>query len=103
MNDTKLFVGNLDYSVTDAELDEHFRQAGDVVSTKVISDKYSGRSRGFGFVEYGSAEEAQKAIDMFHGKEFKGRNLVVNIARPKEDRPQGGGRRGDFHRDRRDH
>lgn len=99
MNDTKLFVGNLDYSVTDADLDEHFRAAGNVVSTKVISDKYSGRSRGFGFVEFGSKEDAQKAIDMFHGQDFKGRNLVVNVARPREERPRDGGRQGGFRRD----
>ncbi len=83
---TKLYVGNLDYSVTDDQLGEHFAQAGKVVSATVITDKYSGRSKGFGFVEMGSEEEAKKAIEMFNGKDFGGRNIVVNEARPREPR-----------------
>jgi RNA recognition motif-containing protein len=83
-----LFVGNLPFSMNNDRLAEVFAQAGTVVSAKVISDKYSGRSRGFGFVEMASDEDAKKAIEMFHGKDVDGRPLVVNEARPKEDRPQ---------------
>ena len=85
---TNLFVGNLPYSMDSAKLEELFAQAGAVASAKVISDKYSGRSRGFGFVEMASDDEAKKAIEMFNGKEVDGRPLVVNEARPREDRPQ---------------
>ena len=85
---TNLFVGNLPYSMDSAKLEELFAQAGAVASAKVISDKYSGRSRGFGFVEMASDEEAKKAIEMFNGKDADGRPLVVNEARPREDRPQ---------------
>ena len=85
---TNLFVGNLPYSMDSAKLEELFAQAGAVASAKVISDKYSGRSRGFGFVEMASDEEAKKAIEMFNGKDVYGRPLVVNEARPREDRPQ---------------
>jgi len=83
-----LFVGNLPYNMNDQRLAEVFAQAGTVVSAKVISDKYSGRSRGFGFVEMASAEEGKKAIEMFHNQDVDGRPLVVNEARPKEDRPR---------------
>ena len=85
---TNLFVGNLPYSMDSAKLEEVFAQAGTVVSAKVISDKYSGRSRGFGFVEMSSEDEAKKAIEMFNGKDVDGRPLVVNEARPREERPQ---------------
>lgn len=85
----KVYVGNLDYGVTDEVLAEHFGQAGTVSSATVIIDRYSGRSKGFGFVEYASAEEAQKAIEMFHGKEMQGRALVVNEARPRQPREGG--------------
>ena len=81
---TKLYVGNLDYAVTDEQLSEFFSQAGKIVSAVVISDKYSGRSKGFGFVEMGNEEEAKKAIEMFNGKDFQGRNIVVNEARPQK-------------------
>lgn len=83
-----LFVGNLPYAYDNAKLGELFAQAGAVVSAKVITDKYSGRSRGFGFVEMASDDEARKAIEMFNGKDVDGRPLVVNEARPREDRPQ---------------
>lgn len=82
---TKLYVGNLDYSVTGEQLTELLSQAGTVVSADVITDKYSGRSKGFGFVEMSSEDDAGKAIEMFNGKEFQGRNLVVNEARPKRE------------------
>lgn len=84
----KLYVGNLPYGVTDAQLSDHFSQAGDVVSAVVITDRMSGRSKGFGFVEMADEQAAQKAIEMFHGTDMDGRDLVVNIARPKEPRPQ---------------
>lgn len=85
---TNLFVGNLPYAMDSAKLEELFAAAGAVASAKVISDKYSGRSRGFGFVEMASEEEAKKAIEMFNGKDVEGRPLVVNEARPREDRPR---------------
>lgn len=81
----KLYVGNLDYSVTSDDLRNHFAQAGTVVDAIVIKDKYTDRSKGFGFVEFSSAEEAKAAIEMFSGKDFKGRNLVVNEAKPKAE------------------
>jgi cold-inducible RNA-binding protein len=88
---SRLYVGNLDYSVTNEQLGQHFSQAGNVVSADVISNCYTGRSKGFGFVEMGSEEDAKKAIEMFSGKDFQGRDIVVNEARPKE---QSEGNRG---------
>jgi len=82
----KLYVGNLDYTVTGDQLTEMFSQAGKVVSATVITDRYSGRSKGFGFVEMNSDDEAKKAIETFNGKDFQGRNLIVNEARPQEPR-----------------
>ncbi|MEZ4156456.1 MAG: RNA-binding protein [Candidatus Paceibacterota bacterium] len=82
----KLFVGNLPYSVTSDSLKAHFEQAGTVADAVVINDKFSGRSKGFGFVEYESDDDAQKAIDMFNGKELEGREINVNEARPREER-----------------
>lgn len=81
----KLYVGNLEYSVTSEEIKEHFAQAGTVEDAVVISDKYSGRSKGFGFVEFSSDDEAKKAIEMFNGKDFKGRDIIVNEARPPKE------------------
>ncbi len=83
----KLYVGNLDYGVTSEQLGEHFGQAGQVVSANVISNKYTGRSKGFGFVEFASEEEAKKAIEELNGKDFQGRSIVVNEARPREPFP----------------
>ncbi len=77
-----LFVGNLPYTMDSAKLSETFAPAGTVVSAKVIVDKYSGRSRGFGFVEMSSDEESKKAIEMLNGTAVEGRPLVVNEARP---------------------
>jgi len=88
--EAKLYVGNLPYSARDDSLQELFSQAGNVVSASVITDRESGRSKGFGFVEMGSPEEAEKAIQMFNGYSFEGRDLRVNIARPREERPRGG-------------
>ncbi len=96
---TKLYVGNLDYATTGEQLGELFAQAGTVSEAVVISDKYSGRSKGFGFVTMGNDEEAKKAIEMFNGKDFQGRNLVVNEARPKEP---GASRPGDRRQSRRE-
>lgn len=84
---TKLYVGGLPYSTTEESLQAAFAKAGTVVSAKIITDKFSGRSKGFGFVEMSTPEEAQAAIDMFHGQDFEGRNLTVNEARPLEERP----------------
>lgn len=90
----KLYVGGLPYATTDTELQDAFKGAGTVTSGVVIVDKMSGRSKGFGFVEMSSDDEAQKAIDMWNGKDFGGRTLTVNEARPMEERPRGGGYRG---------
>lgn len=84
---TNLFVGNLPYTIDSDRLAEIFSPAGVVSTAKVITDRYSGRSRGFGFVEMATDEEAKKAIEMFNGKDFDGRALVVNEARPRKDQP----------------
>ncbi|TVQ98534.1 MAG: RNA-binding protein [Desulfovibrionales bacterium] len=92
--DNKLYVGNLSYSTTEDDLHALFSDAGSVQSVAVIKDRDTGRSKGFGFVEMNSDDDAQKAIDLFHGTEFQGRPLTVNVARPREDRPRfdGGGK-----------
>ena len=89
----RLYVGGLPYSTTDDALFEAFSKAGKVESAKVITDKMSGRSKGFGFVEMSSDAEAQAAIDMFDGKDFEGRKLTVNVARPMEARSSSAPRR----------
>jgi RNA recognition motif-containing protein len=89
--EAKLYVGNLPYTTVDADLQTLFSQAGTVKSAQVIRDRASGRSKGFGFVEMSSAEEAQEAIKKFHSQDYNGRPLTVNLARPREDRPGGGG------------
>lgn len=81
----KLYVGNLDYAVTQDQLKEHFAKAGKVVDVVIITDRDTGRGKGFGFVEMSSAEEAKKAIEMFHEKDFNGRTIVVNEARPRRE------------------
>lgn len=83
----KLYVGNLPYSVTADDLSQMFSQAGEVASATIISDKFSGRSKGFGFVEMANDDDAAKAIDMFHEQDNGGRKMIVNEARPLEDRP----------------
>lgn len=83
---TKLFVGSLPYSTKDDELNELFAQAGTVVSAQVIMDKFTGRSKGFGFVEMASPEEAQAAIQKYNGYQMGGRTLTVAEARPKQSR-----------------
>lgn len=87
----KLYVGGLSYNTSEDTLKSTFQEAGSVESAAIIIDKMTGRSKGFGFVEMSSDEEAQKAIDMFNGKELEGRNLTVNEARPMEERPRQGG------------
>lgn len=89
----KLYVGNLSFRVTSEDLQEHFATAGAVESANVVIDRETGRSRGFGFVEMGSDDEATNAIAQFNGAEYDGRNLVVNEARPRDDRGGGGGGR----------
>lgn len=86
MNNKKLFVGSLPWSVDDAKLTEIFAQAGNVVSAQVVKDRDTGRSRGFGFVEMSTDEEAQAAVNNLNGTDIEGRKIVVNIARPREDR-----------------
>src|SRR5690348_5191455 len=103
MNQSRLFVGNLSYQSIERDLQDSFAPAGVVSSVNVMLDKFTGKSRGFAFVEMSTPEEANKAVEMFHNKEFQGRALTVNIARPREDRPPrsggggggGGGYRGD--------
>lgn len=104
MNESRLFVGNLSYQTMDNDLQDHFSQAGVVASVNVMLDKFTGKSRGFAFVEMSTPEEANKAVEMFHNKEFQGRALTVNIARPREERPprQGGGGGGGYRGDRGD-
>ena len=87
----KLYVGNLSYSIRDDDLQQAFSQFGSVSSAKVMMDRDTGRSKGFGFVEMGSDAEAQSAISGMNGKDLDGRAVVVNEARPREERPGGGG------------
>jgi cold-inducible RNA-binding protein len=90
---SKLYVGNLAYSVSNSDLEQLFSQVGQVQSAAVIMDKFSGQSKGFGFVEMSSADEAAKAIAQFNDTELKGRNIKVNEAKPRES-GFGGGNRG---------
>ncbi|MDW8224213.1 MAG: RNA-binding protein [Gemmatales bacterium] len=90
---TKLFVGNLSYNTTENDLHDAFAAHGTVVEANLMVDRTNGRPRGFGFVTMSTPEEAQKAIQALNGAALDGRNLTVNIARPKEERPGGGGRR----------
>jgi hypothetical protein len=92
----KLYVGNLAYSVRDDSLQEAFSQFGSVTSAKVMMDRDTGRSKGFGFVEMGSDSEAQAAINGMNGQSLEGRAIVVNEARPREDRPGGFGGGGGY-------
>ncbi len=94
MNLNRLFVGNLSYQTMENDLQEHFSQAGVVTTVNLMLDKVTGKSRGFAFIEFATAEEANKAVEQLHNKEFQGRALTVNIARPREDRaPRYGGDR----------
>jgi RNA recognition motif-containing protein len=91
-----IYVGNLPYDTTGDDLVELFQTSGTVTSGQVIIDKFSGRSRGFGFVEMANDDEAQAAIDALNGSPFGGRPLTVNEARPREERGGGGGGRGSY-------
>lgn len=107
----KLFVGNLPYHVTSGDLESLFTPIGEVLSSQVVTDRATGRSRGFGFVEMDSPEAAQAAIEQLHDREYEGRNLVVNEARPRPERSdrgfgfsqdrRGGGHGGGGNRSRR--
>ena len=88
---SKLYVGNLPYTTSSSDLEQLFSQHGTVQSAEVISDRETGRSKGFGFVQMGSDEEAQAAIAALNGTAQDGRNLTVNEAKPREERPRGGG------------
>ena len=88
MAQQNLFIGSLAYSTTDDSLKAHFEQIGEVASARVITDRDTGRSKGFGFVEYTDEANNQKAIDQLDGKELDGRTISVGLARPKEDRPR---------------
>ncbi len=97
-----IYISNLSYSVTDADLNDFFAEYGEVTSSKVITDRETGRSRGFGFVEMPNDAEAQKAIDELNGAEYEGKTIAVSVARPREDRGGfnrnrgGGGNRGGY-------
>ena len=88
---SRLYVGNLAYGVTSSDLEQLFAQHGQVQSAEVVSDRETGRSKGFGFVQMGSDDEAQAAIAALHGQQHEGRALTVNEAKPREDRGGGGG------------
>ena len=90
----KLYVGNISFSTSEQDLEDLFAEVGTVESAKIITDRDTGRSRGFGFVELSSQEEGQNAIAEFDGREVDGRNLKVNEAKPRENRGGGGGRGG---------
>jgi len=91
---TKLYVGNLSYQMTDQQLNDLFSEAGNVSSAQVVTDRYTGQARGFGFVEMASEDEAQQAIAAINGRNVGGRALVVNESRPREGGGGGGGSRG---------
>jgi RNA recognition motif-containing protein len=88
---TKLFVGSLSYNVDDNQLRELFATIGEVTSATVITDRDSGQSKGFGFVEMSSDKDAQEAIKQLNNKDLDGRSIIVNVAKPREDKPRGGG------------
>ena len=92
----KLYVGNLSYNVTEERLQQHFAQHGSVVSARIITDKFTGRSKGFGFVEMASEQEAEKATSALNGTEFEGRNIVVSEARPQAPRAPRPGSAGGY-------
>ncbi|KAA3604579.1 MAG: RNA-binding protein [Calditrichaeota bacterium] len=111
--ESKLYVGNVAYTATEESLEELFGEAGNIVSVNLIKDRETGRSKGFAFVEFESQDDANNAIEMFNGTDYQERSLVVNFARPREERPRrtggggrdfrsgggnGGGNRGGFRR-----
>ncbi|MDA2925037.1 RNA-binding protein [Acidobacteria bacterium AH-259-L09] len=100
MNSNKLYVGGLPYQVTEDQLKEIFSAHGTVESAKVITDRMTGRSKGFGFVEMSSQSEAEEAIQKLNGTDLEGRSITVNEAKPQQPRSSGGGGRGDYGRNR---
>lgn len=100
MAQQNLFIGSLAYATTDDGLKAHFEQIGPVASARVITDRETGRSKGFGFVEFESDDDNQKAVDQLNGKELDGRTINVSLARPKEDRPAGNSNGGGAFRQR---
>ncbi|MBI4671205.1 MAG: RNA-binding protein [Chloroflexi bacterium] len=96
--ESKLYVGNLSYGTTENDLRQLFAQAGEIRQIALITDKYSGQPKGFGFVEMSNQADAEKAIRMFNDQELDGRRLVVNIARPREERSSSGYRGGSGNR-----
>jgi cold-inducible RNA-binding protein len=96
MSNSKLFVGNLSFNTTENDLQDTFAPHGTVVEANLMTDRMSGRSRGFGFVTMGTPEEAQAAIEALNGKSIGGRALTVNIAKPREERTDGGGARREY-------
>ena len=94
----RLFIGGLPWAVTDQQLEEMFSKHGSVTSAKVITDKFTGRSKGFGFIEYANDEEADKAIAALDGSDLEGRKIIVNVARPMEERTSGPNDRNDRNR-----
>lgn len=99
MDNKKLYVGNLPWSMSGDSLKELFSQFGEVIEAVIISDRMSGRSKGFGFVTFATAEMAQAATEAMHEKEIEGRKIVVNVARPREESGNRGGGGGGFRRD----
>jgi len=95
MSQARLFVGNLSYQTGENELQDYFAQAGAVKSVNLMMDKITGKSRGFAFIEFNTPEDAQKAIEQFHNKDFQGRAITVNVARPREERPPRSNNLGD--------
>ena len=98
---SKLYVGNLSYSVTSEHLEKLFAAHGEVRSAQIINDRDTGQSKGFGFVEMGGDDQAKAAIAALNGQPLDGRNLTVNEAKPREERPRSGGGRGGFRGDKR--
>lgn len=96
MAQQNLFIGSLAYATTDDGLKAHFEQIGPVKSARVITDRETGRSKGFGFVEYENDDDNQKAVDQLNGKELDGRSINVSLARPREERPSTNGGGGSF-------
>ncbi len=94
MAQQNLFIGSLAYATTDETMQAHFATVGPVKSARVITDRETGRSKGFGFVEMENDDDNQKAIDQLNGKDLDGREINVSLARPKEDRPRDGGSNG---------
>jgi len=97
-NNSRLFVGNLSYQTQERDLQDHFSASGVVTNVNLMLDRVTGKSRGFAFVEFSTADEANRAVELFHGKDLGGRALTVNIARPREERAPGGGGGGGGYR-----